>query len=161
MERIKKKKAVQAEEGGRALSCSAPWFGVTDKAATSCLAPLPCQSLTEHPSALPGPCWVLVPLVGGSPVGIRAACVGCLSPHAPLLGSDACSEEEEEKLLPSPSAPFCGKAMQLVGCKSHPASPCTTAHLPVGRGKGDSGCSSVGVTLHHSFSPSSVFPAGL
>lgn len=63
--------------------------------------------------------------------------MGCLSPHIPLPGSDARSEEEEEEegeVLRSPSAPFCGRAVQLVGCKSQPASLRTTAHLPVGWG---------------------------
>lgn len=67
----------------------------------------------------------------------------------------------------SPSAPFCGRAVQLVGCKSQPASLRTTAHLPVGwGGEGDGGVmasSSVGVTLRRSFSPplpSSCIPGG-
>lgn len=52
-------------------------------------------------------------------------------------------------MLFSPLALFCWRAVQLVGCKSHPASLCPSASRMVG----GHGWWQLGVTLHHSFSP--------
>lgn len=54
-------------------------------------------------------------------------------------------------MLFSPLAPFCRSTMQLMGCKSHPASLCPSASRMVGGGHG---WWQLGVTFHHSYSPS-------
>lgn len=79
---------------------------------------------------------------------------GPLEPLQPPSQERCCGEEEKGEVLPSPSAPFFGRALQLMWCKSHPASllpspPCSAGRWVVGFVAG----SSVGVTFHCSFSP--------
>jgi len=72
---------------------------------------------------------------GGPPAGIRAACGvwGLLKPTRPPARERCSKRGGGGRGASLPSAPFCGRAVQLAGCKSHPASPRAAACLPAGR----------------------------
>lgn len=130
-----------------------PGLGWADKAAASHWAPLPCQAQQSLVLLLCSALTVCSScFLGEAPLGIRQSLVQNLNPHISLPTSDAHSKKEGEVLF-SPLAPFCWRAVQLMGCKSHPASLCPSASRMVGMGHG---WWQPGVTLHSSSSPTIV-----